>query len=409
MSNASPSAPSATSTHSTQTAPPSPSTLTRRAYAPLQRAVARTTALLVAAGLLAAACSSAGITGDDTQARTSAETPAAEIAEPQAAATPEAQTEPQTEPQTDAEPAAAEATLVDPDDTDAASLMALAVEQSSGSVRGVVTLSETGSADLSVDFESTAAGDLAARLEVGPGEEPGFPDGAVAEIRYVGGSVYVRPPLTPEISAELGAAEVWHLAETGPDSLSEDLPVAGLTCVIPTVGAGASPAASCDPLGDVTRFLVAASEAEIVAREELRGDAVTKVRFKLPLLEIMDDSLGQPAGGDAPAPPPEDAALPGDGFAAEQSQDFPSEGFGGFFDMLDIGLEVDAWIDDFGLLRRLSYDTSAMFAAFGAPEGESAGPVLSAEFFDYDAAVAVSAPPAELLVAPGRIEDFYGN
>ncbi len=380
------------------------------------------TAVLTAAALLIAACGSDDDT-DSAEVQTSTETTAAAdttTAEetPAAAETPSdgvatsdgATTTQELPAGTESATASADAgnpqgALFDPATGDAASLLALATAQTQGSVRGVVSLAQGPGSELPANFQATAAGDVAARMELAAGINPEFPDGAVAEIRYVGDSVYVRPPLPPTVAAQFGSSEVWYRSEPGGDSLTEALPASSITCVIAIVAEAAPD--ECDPLGEVTRLLVAASQPEIIGREEIGGVASNKVRFTLPFMDAFDEALGQETEG-MPSLPEGDFDTGGS--QGLPSDDFGSDGFGGFFDMLDAGLEVDAWIDDFGLVRRLSYDLNDMFSNLGIPETETAGFGISAEFFDYGADdISVTAPTSEQLVERGRMEDFFLN
>ncbi len=387
-------------------------------------------ALLTSAVLLMAACGTDSDTVGDAQVQTATETTAATTTTAAAAETaPDTETASQAEtiaaaapePNADTEAVATAdastvgAPLFDPASGDAASLLALAAAQTQGSVRGVVTLAQGPGGELSANFQASAAGDVAARMELAAGIDPGFPDGAVAEVRYVGDSVYVRPPLSPEMTAQFGGAEVWYRNESVGGSLPDAaLPASEITCVIALVADAST--GDCDPLGEVNRLLAAASQAEIVAREETRGVASNKVRFTLPLMGLLEDALGQETGGETALPEGnfdtgDSEGFSGDDFGSDgfPSDDFGSDGFGGFFDMLDAGLEVDAWIDDYGLVRRLSYDLGAAFSNLGIPEDEIANFGISAEFFDYGADISVTAPPNELLVERGRMEDFLPN
>ncbi len=377
-------------------------------------------ALLTSAVLLMAACGTDSDTVGDEQVETATETTAATTTTAAAAETaPDTETASQAEttvaaapePNADTEEAATAdastvgAPLFDPASGDAASLLALAAAQTQGSVRGVVTLAQGPGGELSANFQASAAGDVAARMELAAGIDPGFPDGAVAEVRYVGDSVYVRPPLSPAMTAQFGGAEVWYRNESVGGSLPDAaLPASEITCVIALVADAST--GDCDPLGEVNRLLAAASQAEIVAREETRGVASNKVRFTLTLMGLLEDALGQETGGETALPEGNFDTGGSEGFSGD---DFGSDGFGGFFDMLDAGLEVDAWIDDFGLVRRLSYDLGAAFSNLGIPEDETANFGISAEFFDYGADISVTAPPNELLVERGRMEDFLPN
>ena len=107
-----------------------------------------------------------------------------------------------------------------PDDgapVDAEVLLASATTALEGrSVRGEATIELVPGFEFSTSFESDAEGDLAATVELPPGMDPEFPGGADAETRYVGGVVYVRPPVPAGTLAELGIDEAWYVAEPAP-------------------------------------------------------------------------------------------------------------------------------------------------------------------------------------------------
>ena len=88
---------------------------------------------------------------------------------------------------------------------DAQALLASVTPQLDGrSVRGEATIELAPGFKLATNFESDTDGDLAAIVEIPPGLDPEFPGGTDAEVRYVGGVAYVRPPLPPETLAETG-------------------------------------------------------------------------------------------------------------------------------------------------------------------------------------------------------------
>ena len=139
---------------------------------------------------------------------------------------------------------------------DVETLLVSATTQLDGrSVRGEATIELAPGFGLSTNFESDAEGDLAATVEIPPGMDPEFPGGADAEVRYVGGVVYVRPPVPAEVLAELGLDEAWYVDETAmtADPMAQAMGSAGgLICLFPQ--SLMEPLEGCDPAGE-TRSL----------------------------------------------------------------------------------------------------------------------------------------------------------
>ncbi len=341
--------------------------------------------LVLAVALLAAAC------GDD--AGTTAEQP------------PEAEAPATTQVASDGPSEAAEATTTSttaepdaPDDAapadsgadavpaDAAALLASATTTLEGrSVRGEANIEFAPGFGLSTSFESDAEGDLAATVEIPPGMDPEFPGGANAEMRYVGGTVYLRPPVDAATLAELGVDEAWYVTEPAPDGdpMAQVMGSAGVMCIFPQAMDQAFE--DCDPLGDTGTFLEAAREAEIVGREDVRGTEATRVSFVVSLMDLAGDALGM--GSD------EDDADTGDGAFDDTASDPFAEGLEQIFGFLDADFEVEVWIDDESLIRRLVFDLASMFADLGMPSSP-----ITVEFYDFDADISVDAPPPEAIV-----------
>ena len=275
---------------------------------------------------------------------------------------------------------------------DAEALLASATTQLDGrSVRGEATIELAPGFGLSTSFESDAEGDVAAAVELPPGFDPEFPAGADAEMRYVGGVAYVRPPAPAEVLAELGLDEAWYVvepAETG-DPLAQAIGSVGVTCIFPQMGA--EPAVDCDPLGETSIFLEAASGAEVVGREDVRGVEATRVRFGVSLLDLAGEDLG--IGSD-------DGETSDGGVFDDTASDPFAEGIEQIFGFLDAEFEVEVWIDDESLIRRLSFDLASLFAGIVGPEAAAEMPssLITLEFYDYDADISVEAPPPELIV-----------
>ena len=288
---------------------------------------------------------------------------------------------------------------------DVEALLASATTQLAGrSVRGEATIELAPGFELSTNFEFDADGDLAVTVELPPGLDPEFPGGAEAELRYVAGTTYVRPPVSAEALADLGVDEAWYVAESvaGGDPMGDAMgSVGGVMCIFPQ--AMNESFADCDPLGDTGTFLEAASEAEIVGREDVRGVETTRVRFLVSLRDLAGEALG--------AAPGEDDAEASEGGAFDDSASDPfAEGLEQIFGFLEADLEVEVWIDDENLIRRLAFDLASLFAGLAGPDAEIPSSLITVEFYDFDADISVDAPPPEaILDDPGLIvggDDF---
>ncbi len=275
--------------------------------------------------------------------------------------------------------------------TDAETLLASATTQLVGrSVRGEAVVELAPGFSWSTTFESDGDGNLAAIVEMPPGLDPAYPGGAEAEVRWVSGDFFVRPPTSAETLADLGVDEAWYMAElsTGADSMNDAMGSAGgMLCIFPQTVVG--PFLDCDPLGETGAFLEAAGEAEIVGREDVRGVEATRVRFTVSLLDLVGEALGmEPDEDDGEGGVFDDTAS--DPFAE------PIEQILGF---LDAGFDVEAWIDDESLIRRLEFDLASLFAGLGGPETAAEVPSIpvALEFYDFDTDIRVDAPPAGLI------------
>ena len=276
---------------------------------------------------------------------------------------------------------------------DAEALLASATTTLDGrSVRGEANVELAPGFGFSTSFESDAEGDLAAMIELPPGMDPEFPGGADSEMRYVGGAVYVRPPVTAETLAELGVDEAWYMAEPFADDDPFSNAMAsggGMMCIFPEPGA--APFAECDPLGEIGTFLEGAGNPEIVGREDVRGTEATRVRFQISLMDLMGEAMGPTSGED-------DAGTSEGEFFDDSTTDPFAEGMEEFFSMLDTGFEVEVWIDDESLIRRLAYDLASMFAGLAGPDEAVPSSLITVEFYDFDADISVEAPPPEAIV-----------
>ena len=302
---------------------------------------------------------------------------------------------------------AAAAEPVDPDEAapvddgtdavpvDAEALLASATTALEGrSVRGEATIELAPGFEFSTSFESDTEGDLVAMIELPPGMDPEFPGGADAEMRYVNGVVYLRPPATDETLAELGVDEAWYVAEpaAGFDPMAQAMGSAGVMCIFPQALADAFE--ECDPLGETGTFLEAASEPEVVGREDVRGVETTRVRFRVSLMDLAGASMGM-------VPDDSEPETSEDGVFDDSASDPFAEGFEQIFGFLeDAAFEVEVWIDDDSLIRRLAFDLASMFAGL-AGEGAAAevpSSLVTLEFYDFDADISVDDPPPEAII-----------
>ena len=258
------------------------------------------------------------------------------------------------------------------------------------SLRGEVTLELVPGFALSAAIESDAEGDMAATTELPPGMDPEFPGGAEVETRYVGGMVYVRPPVPAGTLAELGLDEAWYVDESAvaDDAMAQAMGSAGGMCIVPLATGEA--VGDCDPLGETGVFLEAARGAEIVGRENVHGAEATRVRFLVSLMDLAGEAVGM-------APDDDDAET---GAFDDTASDPFAEGIEQIFGFLDAEFEVEVWIDDESLIRRLSFDLASLFAGIAGPEAavEMPSSLFTLEFYDFDADISVEAPPPESIV-----------
>lgn len=241
---------------------------------------------------------------------------------------------------------------------------------------------------LRATIESDADGDVATQLNIPPGFDPVLVDGAQIEVRTVSGVDYVRLPAPEALLEELGVDEAWYVVE--PDALdgpfADTLSMAdGLLC--PSSAEGDD----CDPRGSVGDLLTAARDLQVIGREAVRGVETTRVRFSVSLAELYGEAVGGLGGQD-------DAEASEGAFFDDGSSDPFAEGLGDLFGFLDAPFEVEVWIDDDSLARRLTYDLSALFGAVAGGDDTIPSLQITLEFYDYDAEISVEAPPPETIV-----------
>ena len=117
----------------------------------------------------------------------------------------------------------------------------------------------------------------------------------------------------------------------------------------------------------------------------------TRVRFLVSLLDL--------AGEDLAIAPDDGDASEGGTFDDSASDPF-AERVEQIFGFLDAEFEVEVWIDDESLVRRLSFDLASLFADIAGPEAAAETPssLITFEFDDFDADTNVEAPPPELIL-----------
>lgn len=273
---------------------------------------------------------------------------------------------------------------------DVEALVAVALAQLDKlSVRTEMTMEFLPGFGLRATVESDADGDVATQLSIPPGLDPVLVDGAQIDVRTVSGVDYVRLPASEALLEELGVAEAWYVVE--PDAplvgpFADTLSMAdGLLCT------GNAEADDCDPRAGAGDLLRVAQDLQLVGREEVRGVGTTRVRFSVSLADLYGEAFGGLGGLD-------DVEESEGAFFDDGSSELFDEGLGDLFGFLDAPFEVEVWIDDDSLARRLSYDVSALFG--GLAEGDDMVPALLIvlEFYDYDADISVEAPPPEMII-----------
>ena len=237
--------------------------------------------------------------------------------------------------------------------------------------------------ELSSTFESDADGDLLVRIDFEPGVDSQFPDGGSAEIRYAGREAYVRmtgaadAPAAGQASVDSDGRSVWFVAASESSGDPRWLEgIAALLCVLPQSNPDVS--WDCDPLASVAALLATASGASIAGSDTIREVPTTKVAFRAPLTAVYPASFVDNLE--------ETLETRGDALA--------SEDFERLSELLR-GIAAEAWIDGSGLVRRLVLDFSPA--------------QLIVEFYDFDADIAVDAPPPEQVAGELPLFDGAGG
>ena len=237
--------------------------------------------------------------------------------------------------------------------------------------------------ELSSTFETDADGDLSVRIDFEPGVDTQFPDGGVAEIRYAGREAYVRmtgaagAPAAVQASVDADGRSAWFVAaseSSGDQRWSEG--IAALLCVLPQLNPDVS--WGCDPLSSVAALLATASGAKVAGGDTIREVPTTRVEFRVPLTAFYPASFVDELE--------ETLETRGDALANEDLEQL--EQLSEFLR----GIVAEAWIDGSGLVRRLVLDLLPV--------------QLIVEFYDFDADIAVDAPPPEQVA--GELPLFGG-
>ena len=269
---------------------------------------------------------------------------------------------------------------------EAVALLADATKTSAGiSVRGTVTVDSPLGGDTDQQwvsqFEYNADGSLLMTVPAPPGtgDASSPPAGGGSELRYVGGTAYVRVPKA-DVAAKgvdvsgIDGEWVWLTATAAAvDDMDPGFPLTGLCSMPPTADAGLP----CDPLQAVGSLIGIAGNARITGSEEIRGALATKVAFTLPLLTM--DGTDDTAAGDGSDPAVEDGSL----------SDFLTQ-------LASAGVGAETWVGDDKLIRRFSLDLTSMLTDTSADQASPSR--ILVDFYDFNADISVVAPTAELVV-----------
>ena len=265
--------------------------------------------------------------------------------------------------------------------TDPLELLTYAFESSAGrSVRGEMQSDFGGFAVIALSFEVDPAANMAMTMSV---DDP-VGGGIGLDIVMVDGATYVRFAVPEALQGQaLGAPpEGWFTLD------AEAAAGMGILCPSPLPGE-APRAGGCPAPNDYAHLIEFVTDVETIGSEQVDGEPMTHIRYTLDAAALAA-SQGAESQGTGPDG--------GDGSAL-----FPAEMFGD-------GLATDVWIDGEGLVRRVSLDLGSMFGNlaedFGADAEELPGFAIMIDFFDYDADITITAPPADEIV--GDFSDVMG-
>ena len=195
-----------------------------------------------------------------------------------------------------------------------------------------------------------------------PSSEPGAPPVKIESL-IVGDALYTRGATFPALPE--GKTWTKHDLATLGDGFGVDF------------GAIAEQSRNSDVRSELSFLQVTKSDIEELGTEEIRGIPTTHYKFTVVVAEAVKDL------------PPEDAELKPflEGLGVDE---YPGE----------------AWIDDEGLIRRISYTINEPVDDNGTTQSTS----MSQDFFDFGAKVVVSAPPPSAVVDyEEALDQFYSS
>ena len=253
--------------------------------------------------------------------------------------------------------------------------------------------------DISMVMSIDEDGDFSYAFDMELADIAGIPDDTEIEIRHVHRedyfSNYIGLPAEAVASAGLDVIGDTAWLTISPETVRSimlacgtGMPVVEEDNVVP-----------CNPLEDVATLAERAEDASIVGSEDVAGTPTTLVRFHVPVRDLIIDTA---PGADDLGMDAEDAEV------IEEMVDM--------FSMNEENVDVELWIDDEGMPRRVVVDASSMFKAvmsvmfgvaedgiytmFGGDEGgEDVLVRTTMEFYDFDAVSDIVAPPTESIIA----------
>ncbi len=279
-------------------------------------------------------------------------------------------------PATTAAPTTAPPTTAAALPTDPLELLTHAFESSAGrSVRGEMQSDFGGMAAIALSFEVDPDANMAMTMSV---DDPAA-GGLAFEILMIDGTNYIRFVIPEQMQGlTLGAPpEGWFTLDA--------TAAAGMGILCPSPLPGVAPRAGACPAPNENSHLIEfVTDVETIGSEDIDGEPMTVLRYTLDAVALAESQGTGPDISDGSAP-----------FAAEMFGD---------------GLATDIWIDGDGLTRRVSLDLGSMFgdlaAGFGADAEDIPEFAIVIDFFDYDADITITAPPADEIV--GDFGDMMG-
>ena len=271
---------------------------------------------------------------------------------------------------------------------DAVELLRTAFENSAArSVRGDMQMDMGELATVASHFESDGQQNFSMTISFDEMMGSDGPTGFGFEVRFVDGASYMQIVVPEELRALVGdeLPEGWFTLDT------ETASAMGIVCPSPLPGETPLDGI-CRLPNDNTNQIEFITSAEIVGKELVEGRSTTHVRYTLDAAAMVEDFLAEAEGADGSLP-----------FAGDM---FPGE------------IAFDAWIDQYGLTRRISVDLGSLMEELMGEldESESGGMEQGLaglfdmsnviNFYDYDADITIEAPPADEIV--GDFGDLTG-